>query len=289
MMRFAVRILPRPLLALGTWIGGGVACLLMPKERHHSTLYLEAILRRRPSKLEIWRHFHAFAAVLVAKIGAGMGRKVELVCEGQDLEHAKIIYADDPLLLGTFHVGASDLLGFEVSQTGRRLRMVRIRVGNSGDLAALTRIFGNKVQFVWVNKPEHLLFALRDALQADDVTVALQCDRTEGAERGEPFAFLGRQRLFRTSIYRLARIFDRKILFSVAVPEKGFHRFRIRAYNVFDGSGLDNRQYQVAAREHFQGVLNWLEAILLEHPYIWFNFLPLNPEVVPEPTPEGAQ
>jgi predicted LPLAT superfamily acyltransferase len=33
-----------------------------------------------------------------------------------------------------------------------------------------------------------------------------------------------------------------------------------------------------AARQHFQAVLTQLETLVRQHPFLWFNFLPLNPE-----------
>jgi predicted LPLAT superfamily acyltransferase len=35
---------------------------------------------------------------------------------------------------------------------------------------------------------------------------------------------------------------------------------------------------RIRARAHFQTVLSQLETLVRQHPYLWFNFLPLNPE-----------
>ncbi len=281
LFRFGVRVLPLSLQYAGGWIGASVAYWRMPAQRNHSRAYLEAILQRPPLRREVWKHFYTFTLYLIAKVRAGVGKPVELVCEGSDREHAEILFGNDPMLLGTFHVGASDLLGFHIGETGRRVCMVRMRVGNSGDLDALAHSLGDAVRFIWVNDPGQLLLSLGEALRSSD-TIAMQCDRIDHTGRKEVFDFLGKPRIFRTSIYRLAWLFKRKVIFCVAVRDKGIHRFRIRVYPAFDGSGLDKKAHHMAAHRHFQGVLTWLDGLLKENPYLWFNFLPLNPEVTSE-------
>ncbi len=279
-MCFAARVLPAPIQDVLAWIGTHVAFLLLPQRRRWSREYLEAILDRPVSAVDIWRHIHAFTQTLLAKVRSGLGQKVDVVCEGEDRRTADLLFEGDPLILGTFHVGASDLLGFSIGATGRRVRMVRMQVDNSADLDKLIKIHGDAVGIIWVNNPHEMLLSLRDALQSD-ATVAIQCDRNEGAEKGECFHFLGEDRLFRISIYRLARLFDRRVMFCVAVPDGSYRRFRVLAHPAFDGSTLSDADFRAAAHAHFQDALNWLEAILRQHPLQWFNFLPLNPVAQP--------
>jgi predicted LPLAT superfamily acyltransferase len=39
------------------------------------------------------------------------------------------------------------------------------------------------------------------------------------------------------------------------------------------------------AREHFQAFLRQLEQLLVQHPYVWFNFTPMNPPAAPAAPP----
>lgn len=276
LMSLGVRLFPDCIVAIAGRIGTCIAYLTMPEQKHWSRSYLTALHGSPPGRREVWRHFQAFTESLITKVRAGTGRPVQAIINEPDRPNLAILFSDEPLILGTFHVGASDLLGFHISETGRHVSMVRTKVRNSGDIDSLSQRYRDRVHFIWVNNPDEMLLSLRDALSST-TTLAMQCDRPEGAHEGEPFQFLGQQRLFRTSIYRLARLYQRKVLFCLALPGEKPHQFRVLAHLPFDGSGLDRKSHQQAAHAHFQSVLNWLEALLRDNPYQWFNFLPLNP------------
>jgi len=149
-------------------------------------------------------------------------------------------------------------------------------VGNSHDTEALTARSGGRLRFIWVNDPRDLLFALKDAA-ATDGSIALQCDRLEFSARTESFRFLGARRLFPFTIYHLALIFDRPVIFSVGVRDRG-HCSRLYASPRFARLPGESRDLALArARAHFQEFLALVEGLLREDPYRWFNFLPLNP------------
>lgn len=282
LMCFAARVLPRVIQDIVAAIGSGIGCMLMPRQRQWSRHYLTALYGRQPTTADVFRHFHAFTRMLLAKVRSGNGQPVEIICEGDDRQRAAILFGDTPMILGTFHVGASDLLGFHIHATGRKVCMVRRAVDNSADIEQLTRVHDNAIGFIWVNDPTEMILSLRDALQSN-ATVALQCDRDEGSRGGDVFHFLGTKRVFRTSVYRLARLFNRRVLFCIAIPDSGYQRFRILSHHCFDGSGLDDNNFRAAAHTHFQDVLHWLESILKQHPFQWFNFLPLNSPADPQP------
>jgi hypothetical protein len=123
-----------------------------------------------------------------------------------------------PVLLGTMHVGVSDMLGFQLGgREKRRVYLVRQRVGNSHDTERLAARFGDWLRFVWVNDPGEMLFALKAAAATGDA-IALQCDRVEFTTRTEAFDFLGARRLFPVTIYHLARIFERPVILTVGLP-----------------------------------------------------------------------
>ncbi len=283
-LRTADRVAPewlyRPCRALGTLI----AMANMPAQRRHSREYLATILGRPARFREVFRHFFAFEEALMTKLRVINGRPHRTVYAPGADDFRAWLEGGGPVLLGTFHFGVSDLQGCQIGgYHDQHVYVVRQRVGNSHDTDALAARFGGRLHFVWVNEPGELLFALKDAA-ATPAAIALQCDRVEFAARTEAFEFLGARRLFPFTIYHLALIFGRPVLFSVGVPENP-DLATLHASPRFEPRPGEPREAALArAREHFQAFLRQVEALLRRNPYLWFNFTPLNP-VAPAAVP----
>ena len=267
------RWLFRPLLMAGTWVG----LAFMPVQRAHSRAYLAVVFGRPARLLEVWRHFFAFADFLVFSLRAGGGAPVRCALEPENAAAFEaLVRADGPALFGTFHFGGSDLLGYLLSERGRHVTIIRQQVGNSDDTRLLGQRFAGHVSFLWVNDPAHLLYDLKAAIEAGE-SLALKCDRLEFSAKAEPFQFLGAGRLFPFTIYHLALLFDRPVVFCTAVRGAG-PALRVYSSPVFrPDPALDRAANLRMARRHFQAVLGQLETLVRQDPYLWFNFLPLNP------------
>lgn len=278
-LSWAERCLPRwifrPLLMAGTWVG----VAFMPTQRAHSRAYLTVALRRPARLVDVWRHFFSFADVLMLMLRAGRGAPVRCVLAPEnEAEFETLVRSDRPALFGTFHFGGSDLLGYLLSERGRRVSILRLQVGNSSDTRWLAARFGDRVSFLWVNDPANLLFDLKRTIEAG-ASLALKCDRLEFSAKNEPFTFLGMPRLFPFTIYHLAVMFDRPVVFCTAVPDTAQAMLHVVSSPVFTPvAGADREANLRAARRHFQAALTQLEALVFQHPYLWLNFLPLNPE-----------
>jgi predicted LPLAT superfamily acyltransferase len=265
----------RPLLKAGTW----VALALLPDQRAHSRAYLTVVFGRPARLREVWRHFFALTDFLVCELRVGRGAPVRCVVEpAHAAAFEALLDAGRPALFGTFHFGGSDLLGYLLGTRGLRVSMLRLRVGNSAETRLLGERFGGRVSFLWINDPAALIFELKAALEAGD-SLALKCDRLEFSAKTAAFDFLGARRLFPFTIYHLAILFQRPVVFCTAVPDTAADELRIFASPVFTPEPAAGRAANTrAARQHFQAVLTQLEALVRAHPFLWFNFLPLNPE-----------
>jgi len=287
-IRLLDRVLPeflyRPLRIAGTWVG--VAA--MPIQRRHSRDYLRIILGREPLLIEIFRHFFAFEESLLIKLRAASGRIPRTVLAPGSEHFKTFVNSGRYAFLGSFHVGHSDLLGFLLGPVeNHRVFMVRQRVGNSHDTEKLGALFGQWLKFIWVNEPENLLFALKEAV-ASEGSVALKCDRLEFSAKTEAFDFLGARRVFPFTIYHLALIFAMPVLLTFGVPGASGETI-IHSSPVWEPDKIRPRAANLAsAHAHFQEFLRQLEAHLRLDPYLWFNFLPLNPPAssVPAIAPE---
>ncbi len=265
----------RPMLMAGTWVG----LAFMPGQRAHSRAYLTVVLGRPARLIEVWRHFFALADSLMLLLRAGGGAAVGCTLAPENAAAFEtLVRSDRPALFGTFHFGGSDLLGYLLSERGRRVTIIRLRVGNSTDTRLLGERFAGRVSFLWINDPASLMFDLKAAIEAGE-SLALKCDRLEFSARSEPFHFLGAPRLFPFTIYHLAILFDRPVVFCTAVPGRSELELQVFASPVFTPDPAASREANTsAARQHFQVVLTQLETLVRQHPYLWFNFLPLNPE-----------
>lgn len=275
-LRAADRVLPEALFRPARAAGTLIAMAAMPGQRRHSRQYLAAVLGRTPTARDVFRHFFAFAESLMQRLRLANGREVP--CEYMPGAEAFRAWLETggAVLLGTMHVGVSDMLGFQLAVRSKvPIYLVRERVGNSHDTEALARLYGTSLNFIWVNDPPDMLFSLKDALESDSA-VAIQCDRVEHGARTEPFEFLGARRLFPFTIYHLALIFGRRVILCFGMPgrEGRSHLFGSPVFSRIPGEAREAALER--ARQHFQGFLRLLEVQLRANPYVWFNFLPLN-------------
>lgn len=275
------RALPEFLFFPARWLGTWVAVALMPAQRAHSRAYLAVVLGRAPALREIFRHFFAFEEFLLLRlrVARGLPHRGELAADAAGF-HA-LLASDEPALLGTFHVGHSDLTGFLLGrQEHRRVFMVRQRVGNSHDTEVLSQRFAEWIKFIWVNDPANLLFALKDAV-AQGGSVALKCDRLEFSAKTETFDFLGARRVFPFTIYHLSLIFDLPVVLSVGLPGPPGQSIVHSSPRFAPDRTATKADNLARAHAHFQAFLRRLEAMLRADPFLWFNFLPLNPTPSP--------
>jgi len=274
-VRLCDRILPEWVFGSLRKVGSWCAVLLMPTQRRHSRGYLRIVLGREPRYRDVYRHFLAVCEALVLRLRVADGLPHRCVLGEGSEEFGVWLASGRPALLGTFHIGNSDLTGFLLAGQGRkRVHLVRLRVANSHDTDALAERFGDRLKFVWVNEPGEMLFALKEAGQGGD-TLALQCDRPDHSSRSETFDFLGRRCRFPFTIYHLAFIFNRPVVLSFGAPSSREQSIVV-ASPIFEAlAGEDRRAALARGRIHFQDFLVRVEAYLRREPYQWLNFLPL--------------
>lgn len=278
------KITPRPLESAVVYLVALVGLVLARRNIPHSRAYLEAVTGRPASLFQVWKHYQRMVFSLVRKLRAARGHPPRVVLPPTaPADYATLADAGDGLLFGTFHVGDSDLLGCLLGHLfPRRITMVRLRMANSADTERLARKYGANVDYLWIDRPEDVLFGIKDAI-AEGRPIALQCDRDEHASRTAHFRFLGARRRFPFTIYHLSALLRKPVAIAFAVP-RADGASEIHTPPVFiPAPGASRDEVLAAAAAHFQGVLDTLESILRKDPYVWFNFTPLNE---PEPAPE---
>lgn len=276
-IQWADRHMPEWLNLALIWFFTWCAVFLLPRQRAASKEYLAAVTGRRVSLSMVARHFCVLGEMLLVRMRVVNGRKPRINPRFEDREvMRKFVHSGEPALFGTFHVGHSDLLGFYLADLGRRVAMIRLRVTNSEDMARLCKAYRDAVELIWINEPADMLFAIKEQAAAGK-SLAMQCDRVEFTSKSEAFQFLGARRLFPFTIFHLAWMFQMPVAFCIGIPN-GLDETEIRSWAAlhFD-SALSREQYLELARVYFQMVLSDLESLLKQNPWIWFNFIPLNP------------
>ncbi len=262
----------RPLRRLGT----AAAIAKMHGQRANSRAYLATLLGREPTLREIFRHFFAFEEFMMLRLRVARGQphRGELAADATGFR--ELLETGEAAILGSFHFGHSDLTGFLLGpQERRRVFMVRQHLENSHDTEILGAHFAKWVSYIWVNEPDRLLFALKEAVAAGG-SIALKCDRLGFSAKVEAFQFLGARRNFPFTIYHLALIFRLPVVLSVGLPA-GPGRSTIHSSALFRPDDAGKAANLERARAHFQEFLTRLEGWLRADPTLWLNFTPLNP------------
>ncbi|MDX2111531.1 MAG: hypothetical protein SFY80_14970 [Verrucomicrobiota bacterium] len=275
-LRACDRYLPPALFNGLLWLGSGIALMIMGKQRRYSFEYLRLVLPHKPTILDAWHHFYTFMLSLMElfRLGQGLPHHFSYNESGGEA-FERLAQSSEPAFLGTFHIGNSDLLGYAMGRYNRQVRMVRLRMINSNETHWLGNHFAEYLRFIWVDRPENILFELKEAIQSG-CSIAMKCDRTETSNKREYFRFLGEEREFPFTIYHLATVFSLPVVFCIGYPD-GQGRTLVHASSVFrPDAALSRPANLLAARQHFQGVLEQAETLLQKKPYLWFNFLPLN-------------
>lgn len=265
----------RPAFMAGTWVG--LAC--MPVQRAHSRDFLPLVLGRPARLTDVWRHFFAFAEFLMLKLRvARTGRICSRLLPEHAAEFEKLADSREPALFGTFHFGCSDLLGYMLGDRISRVSVIRLEVANSDDTRRLGERFEGRVSFLWVSETSDLLFGIKHALDSGE-SLAMKCDRVEFTTKVEVFDYLGVPRRFPFAIYHLAILTGRPVVFCIAVPGSFEDEIEVTASAVFRAEPAAGRAVNLdAARVHFRSVLDQLEGLNRQFPFLWFNFQPMNPE-----------
>ncbi len=278
------RLTPRPLEHAVVYLVALVGLVLARRNIPHSRAYLQAVTGRPASLFQVWKHYQRMVFSLVRKLRAARGLLPRVVLPpSAPADYAKLRDSGDGILFGTFHVGDSDILGCLLGPFfSRRVTMVRLRVGNSADTERLARKYAGHLDYLWIDRPEDVLFGIKGAI-GEGRPIALQCDRDEHASRTEYFRFLGARRRFPFTLYHLAALLRKPVGIAFAVPRADGASEVHTPPLFFPDPAAPRDEVLRAGAEHFQGVLDTLEAILKRDPYVWFNFTPLN-----EPEPAAA-
>jgi predicted LPLAT superfamily acyltransferase len=243
--------------------------------RRESRRYLQRALGRAPRARDVYRHFHAFASVVLDRVYLLQER-----FDAFDVHPTGIRTILDPfergdgaLLFGA-HVGSFEALRAIGHEHGLRVAMVmyedNARLINE-TLAALAP--QASLHTIGLGRLDAMLTLKR---WLDDGGVAgLLADRTlpvqSARSRNVRLPFLGSPATFSDGPFRLAAMLRRPVIFMAGVY-RGGRTYELRFVQIADFSATAAGDRDAAILGALEGYVATLEALCREAPYNWFNF-----------------
>jgi len=282
LMRLAVRLAflcGRPvsrlmLVPISLWF-----LLFSPSDRAASRRYLRKALGREARLADVWRHFHAFAAVILDRMYllAGQFGRFDVRVHGEEIVAALRDAGKGGLLLGA-HIGSFEIirfLGREKCEMPVRLVMYKEHARNLNSV--LDAVDPASAMPVILLGTIDSMLQVQEALSAGEF-VGILADRNIEGEGTAPCDFFGEPARFPVGPFRLAAMLRQPLVLMVGLY-RGGNRYDIHFEMLEDPSAGSGQALRKPGRRREQIVDDAMRkyAARLEHycreaPYNWFNF-----------------
>jgi len=252
--------------------------LFAPAARRHSARYLERVLGRPARWHDIYRHFHAFASVVLDRLYFVRGemQRFDIQMDGADFVDQSLEEGRGAFLLGA-HLGSFEALHtVGTSRPGLRVAMVMYPENARlihGVLQAVAPDF--ELGIIPIGQRGSTL-QIRDWLDGGGLAGLLgdRFLRNDSARGGTVLLpFLGADAPFTDGPLRLAMLLRRRVIFMVGLY-RGGRRYEVRFETLAD---FRQPPDEAAERERLvhaalAAYAARLEALCREAPFNWFNF-----------------
>jgi len=246
--------------------------LFSPASRRASRDYLERALGRKPTLVDLYRHFFTFAATVHDRIYL-VDRRYELFdIELQGLEHIKPLIADGE---GVFLMGAH-LGSFEVIRAiGRQVPGLRVSMVMHEDNAQkINRMLAAinpeaALDVIPLGRIDSML-QVQDKLDAG-MLVGMLGDRTLGDEPMTMTELLGEPVAMPVGPFRMAALLRRRVVFMTGLYLGG-NRYRVHFDTLADFTDVPRGEREAAVNAAIARYAALLDRHCRAAPYNWFNF-----------------
>jgi predicted LPLAT superfamily acyltransferase len=278
---FAMRLLMAIAMACGRRVSrlillpiAGYFLLRRGPERRASRAYLERILGRRPSWLEVARHFHTFAGVTLDRVFLLRGRldAFDLRLVGLEQLHAAINLGRGVLMVGA-HVGSFDAL--RAASLQRPDVLIRV-VLDAEHSPALSRIVGQLNPAIAANiiNPRQdgtaVVLEIGASLQQGAIVTMLG-DRGRPGNATATVDFLGSPARFPTATWQIAAASHAPVVLCLGLY-RGGGRYDLHFELLEENLRIERGRRQEQLHAVVQRFADRLAAHLRSAPYNWFNF-----------------
>jgi predicted LPLAT superfamily acyltransferase len=240
--------------------------------RRASRIYLRKVLGREPRMVEVYRHYHTFAATILDRVyllhSGFAGFDIRIVNE--DVVHEMIARREGGILLGA-HMGSFEVIRALGREThGLRVRMVMYEDNAkklNGVLGAIDPELARDV--IGLGQPDSMLKV--DRALASGEFVGMLADRTIQGEGTIETRFLGAASRVPSGPFRIAAIMKRPVVLMFGLY-RGGNRYDIHFERLADMSGAGRAARDAAIEEAVRRYTERVEHYCRLAPYNWFNF-----------------
>lgn len=239
--------------------------------RSASRGYLGRALGRRPTAIEIARHFHRFASTTLDRVfllaGREDGYRIDL--GGLDAIEAALAHGRGCILLGA-HLGSFEVLRAIGRQSPRPVRVLMYR-GNAGGPTRLLEQLdpGFAASVIDIGTPGAML-RVSESLRAGEL-VGMLGDRAPHGEKTLPVRFLGAEAAFPTGPLLVAAMLQAPVVLFHGV-RTGRRRYVVRFEPFAETVTVQRGRREADLRGWVQLYADRLEALCRRYPFDWFNF-----------------
>ena len=243
-----------------------------PADRAVSRLFLRKALGREPRLADVFRHFHAFASILLDRVYLLNGQYAEFdtSLHGEDVVQDTLRQGKGCLLLGA-HLGSFEIVRFAGRDAGVPPVSLVMYEDNARALrAALDAINpAFAMQVIPLGRIDSML-QVESALDAGGF-VGMLADRTIKGEGTISCPFLGAPARFPAGPLRIAAMLKRPVVLMLGIYHGG-RRYSIHFERIADLGGIERGQRDRAVDEALRRYVARLEHYCRVAPYNWFNF-----------------
>jgi predicted LPLAT superfamily acyltransferase len=243
-----------------------------PADRAVSRQFLRRALGREPGVADVFRHFHAFASILLDRVYllSGQYAGFDTHMHGEEVVQAVLQSGKGCLLLGA-HLGSFEIVRFAGRQAGAPPVSLVMYEDNARALrAALDAVNpAYAMQVIPLGKFDSML-QVESALEAGGF-VGMLADRTIQGEGTIACPFLGAPARFPAGPFRIAAMLRRPVVLMLGLY-RGGKRYDIHFEMIADLSATGRGERERAVEEALRQYVARLEHHCRVAPYNWFNF-----------------
>lgn len=278
-------VMLRLILWIARKLGRGIARLLLfpivvyflltgGSSRKASREYLRRVLPHEPRWIDLARHFHAFASVMLDRLLILSGNPAEFDLQvNQPPEVAAAMRSSQGCLLLLAHVGSFEVLRARgMTESDLKIRILMDMAQNrmfSTLIQQLDPVFASSVIDASQRGPAVAL-AIKQALN-EGAVVATMADRVREDERATTVQFLGDEARLPAGPWIFASALDTPVILAFSLY-RGGNRYEVHFELMADKVELPRSHRDAALQEYAQRYADRLAHHARIAPYNWFNF-----------------